>query len=279
MSAYSTNLKGAKITKLSSSSPNLPYLPVISPKGSISDDVIQKYLYRMVDYGILKVNPDSSNTVNVVAIHIEQGVTVTTNGSSLCKDMCGYHGYVDITKLTNGATKKLIYSVVAYADDVPTGCCADNVNLPMRTPIIASHDLAEIMVDNALKDNKDPNAPEIADICAWKVGTLYDTVRKVYVEGSSLYSSYLGRCYTGPTFASQNLAMNQAELPDNCFTLPANNTWNYLVDSNFELTNVIGRSSGKLATRFINSKSNLTLIIRSASCQFQLGFDGKLLHC
>jgi hypothetical protein len=244
VSQYSTVLKGSKISMLSGMGPNIPYLPVSHYLGNtISDGVIQQYLYNLVLYGVLTVSPDSSNVGNIVAIHMGQGMKVTRNTTTglttLCKDMCGYHDMINISSLTNGATKRLLYTVVGYSENngssTASNCpaCLDYPQEPQVIPLMASHEVVETMVAEALADNINLNSPEVADICAWSYGLLYNPVRKVYVEGSAIYDGLNNVCYTGPS-VSNNASLNPVLKADSCFYRPTDDTAYLLYDYNFE---------------------------------------------
>jgi len=158
---------------------------------------------------LLEVHPDSSKIANIVAIHVGQGISVTRSTTTgvdvLCKTLCGYHDVLDISGFNGGVTKRLRYTVVAYSElqgsatEANCPACIDSTQKPYITPIMASHELTESMVAEALLDNLNTSSPEISDICAWSVGVLYDSVRKVYVEGSALYDLVNNVCYKGPS--------------------------------------------------------------------------------
>jgi hypothetical protein len=243
---YSTYLKGAKIEALTGLGVNLPYIPIKMPMAENTTTVpeLEQYLYNLVLYGLLKVNPDSSNITNILAIHVGQGIIVrrntTTGVEILCDNVCGLHGVIDISGLNGGATKRLVYTVAAYSElqgsSTEGNCpaCLDTSQKPFVTPVIASHELTEAMVAEALMDNLNATAPEVSDICAWKVGTIYDSVRKVYVEGSALFDLANNVCYTGPS-AGNNAKTNPINKADNCFHRPVKNTEYYFRDYSFEL--------------------------------------------
>jgi hypothetical protein len=261
VSQYSTYLKGAKIAALTGLGPNLPYMPLVYPNvvgNAMTDENIRKYLYNMVVYGVLKVNPDSSNVANIVAIHLGQGISVTrpttTGVDIVCKTVCGYHDVLDISRLNGGGTKRLRYTVVGYSElrgsSTAGNCpaCLDTTQKPFVTPVIASHELTEAMVAEALMDNLNTTSPEISDICAWSVGLLYDSVRNVYVEGSALFDLVNNVCYTGPS-VNNNAANNPVVKADNCFHRPVKDTSYYFTDHGFE--SYATPASGILSMTFV----------------------------
>jgi hypothetical protein len=91
-----------------------------------------------------------------------------TSSGLICRDICGFHDKVDISDMreSNGV-KYLRYTLNPNA---PTGSncggCNYLASIVTSAQMVASHELLEAIVADALRDNYDPTKPEFADFCA-----------------------------------------------------------------------------------------------------------------
>ena len=121
-----------------------------NPPATVDDTAIAAFVEQQIASGAVP----AQNTNSLYFVFTPPGVTVTLQGSSSCKQFCGYHNTPD---------GSLFYGVVPYADC--SGCEFSGAVFDSMT-VIASHELCEAITDpvpgNGWYD--DANG-EIGDIC------------------------------------------------------------------------------------------------------------------
>jgi hypothetical protein len=92
-SRSSVFLGGSKLTKFDYSSVNLPYISMSAGVSNFTDEYLQQVLQNLVLFKNITVYPDSSNVINMVAIHVADGVYVKKGNQTLCYDSKAYDVY------------------------------------------------------------------------------------------------------------------------------------------------------------------------------------------
>jgi len=121
-----------------------------NPPATVDDTAVAAFVQQQIASGAVP----AQNVNSLYFVFTPSGVTVTLQGSSSCKQFCGYHNTPD---------GSLFYGVVPYADC--QGCDFAGTVFDSMT-VIASHELCEAITDpvpgNGWYD--DANG-EIGDIC------------------------------------------------------------------------------------------------------------------
>ena len=86
MSDSSEFLNGAKLEKYTYNSINLPYLQMSVGISVFTNEYLKKVIGSLVQFNNISVEADSSNVINVLAVHLADGVVVTKGDQTICKD-------------------------------------------------------------------------------------------------------------------------------------------------------------------------------------------------
>ena len=86
MSDSSEFLNGAKLQKYTYTDVNLPYLQLSAGISTFSNEYLKKLLGSLVQFKNISVQADSTNVINVVAIHLADGAIVTRGNQTVCTD-------------------------------------------------------------------------------------------------------------------------------------------------------------------------------------------------
>ena len=79
-------LGGYKLNQFNYNSVNLPYLSASLGVSNFTNDYLQKVLQSMIKFKNITVYADSSNIINLVAVHVADGVYVTRGNQTVCYD-------------------------------------------------------------------------------------------------------------------------------------------------------------------------------------------------
>ena len=84
LSKSSVFLNGAQLKRFNYTSLNLPYLAVSTGLTTFTDAYLRFLLGNMTLAGNFTIYPDSQNVINVVAVHLSDGMIVTYGNMSVC---------------------------------------------------------------------------------------------------------------------------------------------------------------------------------------------------
>ena len=86
MSQSSLFLGGSKLKQYPYPSSNLSYLVGNTGIKNFTDEYLQMYLQALVQFKNITIHPDSSNIINLVAVHLADGVYVKKGNQTICHD-------------------------------------------------------------------------------------------------------------------------------------------------------------------------------------------------
>ena len=84
MSRSSVFLGGAKLKKFPYPDTNLPYITLGLGIDTFSNDYLKNVLQAMIQFRNITVYPDALNIINLVAVHVADGVYVKRGNQTVC---------------------------------------------------------------------------------------------------------------------------------------------------------------------------------------------------
>jgi hypothetical protein len=135
----------------------------------MTDFYLQLYIRDLVANNSIVLSAPNSGAsteevVNVLLIHTTVNVQKSASETT-CVDVCGYHSKVDVSDITKIRNQYVLYTVVPILA-TPCAACSKFFFLGNMVHMSSSHELQELLVNEALGDLKDPTKLEVADICA-----------------------------------------------------------------------------------------------------------------